>query len=288
MCIDLHTHSIYSDGSLSPRELVALGVENRLQCLALTDHDTVEGVAELLQYGQEAGLAVLSGVEISTTLRQHTVHVLGYGFDPHLPGLAKWLLPLQDGRARRNQAILEKLDSLGIDISEQELQAESGAGQTGRPHFARILVERGIVPSFDAAFTRYLGRDKPAWVPRFSYAAPEAIAMIHQAGGKAVLAHPGMLHPDIRVIASLVQEMACAGLDGLEAYYPSHSKQLCHKLVQLAKSEQLLVTGGSDFHGATRPAHPLAGRENGFCPPVSLLAPLLNALAGQQSSPHSN
>lgn len=288
MCIDLHTHSLYSDGSHSPQELVALAAENQLQCLALTDHDTVEGVPELLRHGRKAGLPVISGVEVSATLRQHTVHILGYGFDPLLPGLAEWLRPLQDGRARRNQAILEKLNSLGIDIKDQELQALSTAGQTGRPHFARILVERGIVPNFDAAFSRYLGRNKAAWVPRFSYSAAEAIDMIHQSGGKAVLAHPGMLNPDIRVITSLVQELARHGLDGLEAYYPSHNRQLRQKLVQLARSEQLLVTGGSDFHGVTRPAHPLASRENGFCPPASLLPPLLNALAQQQLMPHPN
>lgn len=288
MCIDLHTHSLYSDGSHSPRELVALGVENRLQCLALTDHDTVEGVAELLRYGQEAGLPVISGVEISATLRQYTVHILGYGFDPLLPELTEWLRPLQNGRARRNQTILEKLSSLGIDISEQELQAVSAAGQTGRPHFARILVARGVVPSFDAAFSRYLGRNKPAWAPRFCYNASEAIAMIHQAGGKAVLAHPGMLNPDIRVIASLVQDLARNGLDGLEAYHPSHNKQLCRKLVQLAKDGQLLATGGSDFHGVTRPAHPLAGQTNGFCPPASLLPPLLKALAKPKLIPYQS
>ena len=288
MCVDLHTHSLYSDGSHSPKELVALAVANQLQCLALTDHDTVEGVPELLRHGRDAGLPVISGVEISATLRQYTVHILGYGFDPLSPGLEEWLRPLQNGRARRNHAILEKLNALGIDISAQELQAVSLAGQTGRPHFARLLVERGVVPSFDAAFSRYLGRNKPAWAPRFSYGASEAIAMIHQAGGKAVLAHPGMLNPDIRVIATLVQELTRHGLDGLEAYYPSHTRQLRHKLDQLAKSEQLLVTGGSDFHGVTRPAHPLASRTNGFCPPVSLLPPLFNALAGQQSTPYQN
>ena len=281
MCIDLHTHSLYSDGSHSPQELVALGVANQLQCLALTDHDTVEGVAELLQHGQEAGLPVISGVEISTTLRQYVVHILGYGFDPLLPGLKKWLRPLQDGRARRNQTILEKLNTLGIDISEQDLQAVSAAGQTGRPHFAKLLVARGVVPTFEAAFSHYLGRNKPAWAPRFSYNASEAIAMIHQAGGKAVLAHPGMLSSDIRVIAPLVQELARSGLAGVAVYYPSHNKQCRRKLVQLAESEQLLVTGGSDFHGVTRPAHPLASRTNGFCPPVSLLPPLLDALARQ-------
>lgn len=289
MCIDLHTHSLYSDGSHTPQELVALGLQNKLRCLALTDHDTVEGVADLLYYGKKAGLTVISGMEISTTLRNYTVHILGYGFDPELPELHHWLRPLQDSRAKRNQNILAKLHNLGIDISEEELQVVSGEGQTGRPHFARLLVQRGVVTSFDAAFSRYLGRNKPAWVPRFSYSAAEAITMIQRAGGKAVLAHPGMLSSDMRIIAALIEELAHQGLDGIEVYYPSHSRQLCRKLINLASIHRLLVTGGSDFHGATRPAHPLACRTNGFCPPASLLSPLLAALTNQhdqQSSFH--
>ena len=288
MCIDLHTHSLYSDCSHSPQELVALGVQNNLQCLALTDHDTVEGVTAMLQYGQEHSLHVISGVEISTILREHTVHILGYGFDVASTTLLNWLRPLQNGRAMRNQAILAKLHGLGIDISENELLAVSGHGQTGRPHFARLLVERGVVNNFDEAFNQYLGRHKLAWAPRFSYSTSEAIAMIHQSGGIAVLAHPGMLHPDIRVIAALVQEMVTQGLDGLETYYPAHSRQLRLKLINLAKHYGLLVTGGSDFHGLTRPAHPLAHKKSGFCPPASLLPPLLAALAEKHATGRSN
>ena len=288
MCIDLHTHSLYSDGSHSPRELVALGVQNHLQCLALTDHDTVEGVADVLRYGQELGLHVISGMEISATLRKHTVHILGYGINAASEALQTRLRPLQNGRAMRNRAILAKLHDLGIDISEQDLQTVSGHGQTGRPHFARLLVQRGVVDSFDAAFNQYLGRYKLAWAPRFSYTVAEAIDMIHQAGGIAVLAHPGMLNPDIRVIAALVQEMANHGLDGLEVYYPAHNRQLRLKLINLAKHHGLLVTGGSDFHGVTRPAHPLAHNKSGFCPPASLLPPLLAALAKKRLAYNSN
>jgi len=286
MCIDLHTHSLYSDGSHTPQELVEFGLRNRLQGLALTDHDTVEGVAELLQYGREAGLAVISGVEISTTLRRYTVHILGYGFDPAWPELDAWLHPLQKGRARRNESIVTKLQDLGIDISMQDVKAISSEGQTGRPHFAQLLVERGVVANFSTAFEQYLARGKAAWAPRFTYPASEVIAMIHRMGGVAILAHPGMLDPDIRIVATLTEELILHGLDGLEVHYPSHSKQFRRQLMELAKRHQLLVTGGSDFHGATRPSHPLVSYTNGFCPSAALLQPLLNAIASRQAGQH--
>lgn len=285
MCIDLHTHSCYSDGSHTPAQLVRLALHNRLQALALTDHDTVEGVAELLHCGREAGLTVLSGVEISATWRQHTtLHILGYGLDPELPELQHWLRPLQDGRSKRNQTILDKLRALGIRIDRQELETLSGQGQTGRPHIAHLLVLRGVVADFGEAFARYLGRGKAAWAPRFTYAAAEAIAMIHRAGGRAVLAHPGVLSPDIRVITTVVQELTRSGLDGLEVYYPSHGPALRRELIRLARKHGLLVTGGSDFHGTTRPAHPLACVAGVFCPPAALLPPLLAAIAARQRS----
>lgn len=282
MCIDLHTHSCYSDGSHTPTQLVRLALHNRLQALALTDHDTVEGVAELLRCGREAGLTVLSGVEISATWQHHTVHILGYGFDPELPELEHWLRPLQNGRTQRNQAILDKLRALGIAIDRQELEALSGQGQTGRPHIAHLLVRHGVVADFGEAFARYLGRGKAAWAPRFTYTAAEAIAMIHRAGGRAILAHPGMLSADMRVITAVVQELIRSGLDGLEVYYPAHSPALRRELIRLARKHGLLVTGGSDFHGSTRPAHPLVSHAGAFCPPTALLPPLLAAIAARQ------
>ena len=278
MCVDLHTHSLYSDGSHSPRELVDMALKNRLSCLALTDHDTVEGVPELLRLGREAGLAVIGGVEISTCFRGLTVHVLGYGVDPDLPGLHDWLRPLQNGRADRNRRILENLAVLGIPISPEELAAEAGEGQCGRPHIAKILVRRGVVATTDEAFDRYLARDKPAWAPRFSYESPEAIAMIHSAGGRAVLAHPGVLGLDQDGLADVFQELTRAGLDGVEVWYPSHGKPFRALLLDLARRLGLLVTGGSDFHGATRPAHPMAKTGCSFCPPDDILPPLLAVL----------
>jgi len=274
MCIDLHTHSIYSDGTSTPLELIELALGNGLRGLALTDHDTVEGVAEVRKLGEQAGLVVVSGVEISTSLHQHTLHILGYGIDVTKPALHRWLQPLQEGREKRNTIILHKLQALGVNITAEEIQHISCCGQTGRPHIARLLVEKRVVDSFDAAFRQYLGRNRPAWESRFSYSAAESIDMIHQAGGLAVLAHPGQLDPEMRVQPPLIRELVLRGLDGLEIHYPTHTRKMKKKLKALAAELSLLVTGGSDFHGMTRPAHRLAGRAMGFCPPYALLEEL--------------
>ncbi|MCL1980328.1 MAG: PHP domain-containing protein [Proteobacteria bacterium] len=287
MCIDLHTHSIYSDGSCTPAELVALAVDHGLRGLALTDHDTVEGVEETCRLGTEAGLTVISGVEISTSLHQHTIHILGYGFDPTNPELHNWLIPLQEGRERRNAAILQKLRNLGIDITAEEVETVSCCGQTGRPHIARLLVAKGVVDSFNAAFRYYLGRNRPAWQGRFSYSAVETIAMIHRVGGLAVLAHPGQIDPEMSAQPALVRELADSGLDGLELHYPTHTHSMKKHLKALAIELELLVTGGSDFHGTTRPVHRLAGKTMGFCPPCEILSQLTARLAGRHHQPFS-
>lgn len=287
MCIDLHTHSIYSDGSARPAELVELAVQHGLKGLALTDHDTVEGVAETMRLGQEAGLTVISGVEISTTLRQHTLHMLAYGIDPHDTTLRDWLKPLQEDRERRNGVILDKLQHLGIDITADEIADISCCGQTGRPHIARLMVEKGVVDSFDAAFRYFLGRNKPAWERRFAYSSVETIAMIHRCGGLAVLAHPGQLDPEMRLQPTIIRELVLRGLDGIEVEYPTHSRKTKKKLRAIATQHQLLITGGSDYHGQTRPAHRLASAGSGFCPPCALLTALLERLTTSRYSLHT-
>ena len=278
MCIDLHTHSIYSDGTATVAELVELAVNSGLHGLSLTDHDTVEGCDELKTLGERAGLVIVSGVEVSTSLHNHTLHILGYGIDTTAPALHHWLLPLQTGREARNAAILEKLAHMGINISPQEIQLLSCCGQTGRPHIARLLVQKGIVDSFDNAFRLYLGRNKPAWESRFSYSAAATIAMIHQVGGLAVLAHPGQLDAEMRVQPQLIRELVNHGLDGLEVYYPTHSKKMTKKLRAIATEHKLLITGGSDFHGVSRPIHQIAGSKQAFCPPATILDDLVARL----------
>ena len=287
MCVDLHVHSIFSDGSHTPAELVDLAVNNGLRGLALTDHDTIEGVAEIVRLGKQAGIAVVSGVEISTSVQGRTIHILGYGINAADTDLQKWLQPLQEGRERRNAVILDKLRGLGVAITNEEVRHISCCGQTGRPHIARLLVEKRVVDNFDAAFRQYLGRNRPAWESRFSYSAAATIDMIHRAGGLAVLAHPGQLDPEMRIQPPLIRELVLRGLDGLELDYPTHTRRMRKKLKAIAMEHGLLVTGGSDFHGSTRPAHRLASPAVGFCPPCSMLESLLVRLGQVQRSPLS-
>jgi predicted metal-dependent phosphoesterase TrpH len=278
MCIDLHTHSIYSDGSSTPLELVELAIKQGITALALTDHDTMDGVEEMMQLGEEYDLTILSGVEISAMYNKQSIHLLGYGIDPTNSTFTQWLALLQGGRTERNHKILASLQELGFEITDRDLQQMSGAGLAGRPHIANILIKKGIVRSFDEAFRSYLGRGKKAWHCRFCYSAIETISAIHRAGGIAVLAHPGQIDSSMKRQPALIRELALYGLDGIEIYYPSHSKKMKKKLFALAAENNLLVTGGSDYHGATRPANMPACSGGTFCPPVELLAPIVEKI----------
>ena len=277
MCVELHTHSVYSDGTATPAELVQMAVERRLKGFALTDHDTLEGVPEAMQYGQELGMPVISGIEISVKHQEYSLHILGYGIDPKNQALLGWLARLQEGRIERNRNILDKLSKMGLPITEEELEQVSGCGQTGRPHIARLMQDKGYVSCTQQAFKVYLGRNKPAWCSRLSYSASEAIAMLHQAGGLAVLAHPGMIDKKMNVQPLLIQELVERGLDGLEVFYPTHNSRVKKRLQILARKYNLLCTGGSDYHGDQH-GRLFAGEAGGICPPDSIIVELLERL----------
>jgi 3',5'-nucleoside bisphosphate phosphatase len=274
MCVDLHSHSVYSDGTATPAELVQMAVAAGLSGFALTDHDTVEGVPEVLRLGLVQGLRVLSGVELSAQHGERLVHILGYAFNPEHPSLLTWLEQVQRERKERNQRILEKLASLGMPLSWEETERVSGCGQMGRPHIARLLLEKGHVSTFQQAFYLYLGANKAAWCGRFAYPAEEAIAILHEAGGVAVLAHPGCVDSSPQVQAQVIHELAQEHLDGLEVYYPGHTPTMMTRLKELARKHGLLLTGGSDYHGKYHGDKYLKGLANprfGFCPPDSIL-----------------
>jgi len=279
MCVDLHTHSIYSDGTATPAELIRLAAACSLQGFSLTDHDTVDGVQEAIDTGNELRIKVFSGIEISALHHGYSLHILGYGIDPENPQFLHWLKRLQQGRKERNLKILEKLASMGIHISGDELARISEGGQTGRPHIARILVRRGYVRTIREAFSQYLGRNKPAWQSRFAYTAAETIAILHQAGGIAVFAHPGQLDPGMTVQPQLIKELAERRLDGLEIFYPSHTRKMQKRLKNLARKYNLLATGGSDYHGSNRAGN-LAGTPGSVCPPDSIMQEIGNRLPG--------
>jgi len=278
MCVDLHTHSFYSDGTASPAELVQMALDSGLRSIALTDHDTVEGIDEFLASGNDQELELFSGLEISSTHRDFSLHILGYGIDHKNKDLVKWLIPLQEGRIKRNKEIISKLQKMGHNIQLEELDSISHYGQTGRPHIARLLKIKGIVQSNKDAFSLYLRKGGPAFADRFAYSATESINIIHKAGGIAVLAHPGILEKHTKALPLLITELVERGLDGIEAYYPSHAPTMEKKIRSFARKYQLVLTGGSDYHGNNRTFSTMAGNGKAFCPPDTILEPIRERL----------
>ncbi len=270
MTIDLHVHSYFSDGTKSPEELVRLASKTGVSALALTDHDTMDGVAQAQAVSAECDVEVIPGVEISVVHEEQVLHILGYYVDPMQDDLARALSTLQIARDERNEKIIKKLQDLGIDASLEELQEISGLGQTGRPHIAKLLMNHGVVRSFPQAFDEYLAKDKKAYVGRFAYSAKEAIRFISVAGGLAVLAHPIQIDKTLCVLNSLLPVLRSYGLDGIETYYPSQKKKMQKRIRKFAEANDLFLTGGSDYHGDIRPGTRLAGGHNVYVPPELL------------------
>ena len=218
------------------------------------------------------GVTLIPGVELSVLDATRHLHLLGYMFDHQDRNFLNSLGRLQEGRERRNSQILYKLNELGFPVDAEELALSSGHGQCGRPHIARILVQKGWVKTMDIAFREYLGQGKPAYCSRFLYRLEEAIDILHDAGGIAVLAHPLQLGVDERELESVLRRLKIVGLDGVEVYYPTHSKKFRKKLCLLAEKLGLLKSGGSDYHGSIRPGTTLAGRRNMSVPDAYLQA----------------
>lgn len=247
--IDLHIHSTYSDGSLTPAELVSLARRAGLGAIALTDHDTMAGTADLLEAGRVQGVEVLPGIEVSSWHGSTPMHILGYGLRHDDLLLASRMTKLQEGRQERNAKIISNLNRLGIDACVEELLVYSAYGQTGRPHIADLLVDKGVVANRDQAFAKYLKRGGAAYEERFRYPAAEAITMIREASGVAVLAHPVTIDPSLQKVPGLLRELVDIGLEGLEVHYPTHSRRVSNILKGYADKSGLIATGGSDFHG---------------------------------------
>lgn len=277
MLADLHTHSTFSDGLLSPSELIRLAESTGLSAVALTDHDTVEGLEEFRQAAANAAITAIDGIEISAYFLDQPVHILGYGIDPAHPVLRRELLHMQRIRLERNERMRKRFAALGIPIREEELMA-SGQGQIGRPHFARLLVAREIVSSNEEAFARFLKKNGAAYVAKEKYPAAKAISCIRQAGGVAVLAHPWCTVNSLTTLPAMINRLMDIGLQGIEVFYPSHPQPVQHKLLELAEKLHIVITGGSDYHGGER-AESLANREaSTYLLPDHLLPDLLQAM----------
>ena len=254
---DFHTHTLASDGSLTPTELVRAAAANRVTAFALTDHDTTAGIAEAQTEGQLLGVEVIAGIELSVSELDgaRSLHVLGLGIAPEDPALRARLEIAHHARRTRAARMVSRLQELGIAIELARVEAIAAGGSVGRPHVARALVELGVCRDADEAFVKYLRRGRPGYEPYAALSAREAIDLIHGAGGVAVLAHPplsgGIDAPG--GIEAFVERLLPCGLDGLEIWHPGHRPGQIRRLRRLARDHSLLETGGSDFHGEDRP-----------------------------------
>lgn len=256
--VDLHCHSHYSDGTEPPAKIMRQARRKGIRAIALTDHDTVEGLAEMQLAATDAKIDWLSGIEMSAEFQPGTLHILGYCFDPKNAELLLALQEIQQARAERNPKILAKLQALGVSITWDEVVRESEVGQVGRPHFARVLVRKRVVRTFFDAFDQYLGKGKPAHEEKFRYSPARCIEVIRKAGGVAVLAHPIQLGlKDPVELEKTVKGLADLGLGGIEAYSSSQGRKYAESYVALGRKLGLIITGGSDYHGQNKSKAPL-------------------------------
>lgn len=242
---DFHTHSTASDGLLAPAVLVQESAQRGLNVVALTDHDTTRGIADAVAAGNQHGVRVLPGIELSAAIRRGELHILGYGIDPNSIELQSQLARMRQERRERAESMVESLAALGIPLPGDVLSGVAEDESIGRPHIARALMDAGVVESVSGGFDRYLGYGRPAYVPKPMISASTAIALIRDAGGVAVMAHPYSA-PEFR---ELLPGFVDAGLAGIECYYGEYSDERRSALAAIAREYRLLATGGSDFHG---------------------------------------
>jgi 3',5'-nucleoside bisphosphate phosphatase len=253
MFADLHLHTHFSDGTYTPRELAAQARAHGLSTVALTDHDTVEGCAPMALACELEGLEFITGTELTAELEEKELHLIGYFIDPTHPRLLLETARFQTVRQERIREMVARLNRLNIPLRPEMVFALANCRSPGRPHVGRALVQAGICATVDEAFDRFLKKHRPAWVPKFKMSTRRAIELIHDAGGLAVMAHPGLnRHDDL--IPTMVEE----GLDGLECYHSKHSASTSEQYLRLARQHGLLVTGGSDCHGLNK-GQPLIG-----------------------------
>lgn len=244
MRADLHAHTTASDGQQSPEEVVHLATQAFLNVIAITDHDTTAGIAPA-QLAAGGLIEIIPGIEIGSRTRDDVIDILGYFIDPQHADLQARLEFFRRNRSERGQQIVERLAQLRVPVDWARVLEIAGGDTVGRPHIAQAMVEAGHVESVKAAFDRYLASDRPGYVARQTFSPEEAVALIHAAGGAAVLAHPVY----VRDFPTVVERLVPAGLDGIEVYYPDHTPDIEWCAGELAQHFGLIMTGGSDFHG---------------------------------------
>lgn len=242
---DLHMHTNFSDGKLTPKQLVNQALKVGLQIISITDHDNINGLQEAIEYGERVGVKVIPGVELSSTHRDREVHILGYFIDYENEKLLKFLTTLRYARITRLEKMISKLNDLGSKITMEDIMVDLTEDiSVGRPHIAKALVREGFVKSTAEAFIKYIGDNKLAYVKKPAPPAAEAIKLISEIGGLSFIAHPGKI-----VRGEMLDELLKEGLDGIEVIHPSHTSEDVEYFSAIASQNFLLVSGGSDFHG---------------------------------------
>lgn len=245
---DLHVHSLHSDGTYTPAQLVKQSIACGLSAIAITDHDTTASIPEAQAEAKGSDLEIIAGIELTAQYENREIHLLGYFIDYDNKILLEKLKLVQQNRIERVHKIIENLETLGVALKARTVFDISGKSTVGRMHIARALVEEKRVNSIPEAFRKYIGDNSPAYVLGFRLSVQEAIKIIKDAKGVAVLAHPYILHND-----ALITEFISYGLQGIEVYYPEHSQSMVNFYLDLARKSNLLITGGTDFHGSAKP-----------------------------------
>ena len=250
---DLHIHTTYSDGTMSPEEVVDEAVRIGVSTISITDHDTVEGVIRAYDYGRDKNIHVIPGIEISSYLAPSEIHILGYFIDVYNVSLQKMLKQAHEDRLKRVYEMVERLHRLNVNIEAQEVLILAGKGSPGRMHVAEVIWKHGYCDKIIDAFYKYIGDKGPAYVPKKTLTSCQAIELIRNARGVAVLAHPGLTQRDY-----IIEKLVKCGLEGIEIFYPNHTPDIVKKYSKIAKKYNLAITGGSDFHGERRIDTPIA------------------------------
>ncbi|HEX9155125.1 MAG TPA: PHP domain-containing protein [Nitrospira sp.] len=277
--IDLHLHTTHSDGSLRPSDVLTLAKQANVSALAITDHDITTGIPEAMATGETLGIEVIPGVEISSFDGKSELHILGYCVRWQDVEFNRRLATLRESRHRRNPLIIERLREAGLDVTYEEVRALAGTESVGRPHIAQLLMQKKYVSSAKEAFDRYLAEGRPAYVARELPTPAEAISWIREAKGVALLAHPTWVKESGEGLRTCVTTLKEAGLGGIEVHYSTHSKSQTAGYLDLAHRLDLLITGGSDFHGLTKPDIEVGSGRGDLKVNPRLLAPLKAAAA---------
>lgn len=276
--VDLHTHTTCSDGTFTPKQLVEYAVKKGLSALAITDHDVLDGVEEAVYYGSRLGIEIIPGIEVSTDYEGSEIHIVGLFVDMYNPELNRLLNEMRQKRVERNKEVAKRLQSLGLDVTYQDILNTADGAIITRAHIAKALRQKGYISNTQEAFDRYIGFGKPAYVKREVFVWQQTIEMINNAKGIAVMAHPLLYKFSKRRLEEAVSAMADFGLKGIEAYYSTHSPSDVKYIKMLADKNKLKVSGGSDFHGANKPKLDLATGYGDLTVPYEVLEGLKDEL----------